>query len=533
MPLLECASLVDPPPLHALNWETPMRIHSLVVALLTAGLAGVPAVRAESTPSPKSDTPAAKTEAQEPKSVSTKHSTTIGKTAFNYQALAEETVLKDDQGKPQASIFSISYTLDRSGDVAQRPLVFLFNGGPGSSSVWLHLGAFGPMRVDVPSDPVNPGPPPYRLVPNQETLLPYGDLVFVDPVGTGYSHAMGDKKDGDYWGVDEDTGCMAAFIREYLTRHRRWASPRYLIGESYGTTRASLLVRDLQLPALNNVALNGVVLISAALDVRTFLSGFPGNDLAYVASLPTFAATAFYHHALDHPPADREQFLKDARDFASTEYLEALFQGEPVPDATADRIAQKMHDFTGLSVDFLRRCHFRVNDARFCKELLRQRGQTIGAHDTRVLGEDPDAAGEGVEIDPFLESIGAPFVSAMNAYLAGDLGFQIDRQYQVFQPAAAQGWKRPHGEPWVGGYLYTLPYLAEAAKINSGFRVFVASGYHDLTTTFFGTEYEFRHSGIDPKRLTVRNYDGGHMMYLAKSSRAQLASDVGAFLQQR
>ncbi|HUK63381.1 MAG TPA: peptidase S10, partial [Dongiaceae bacterium] len=357
--------------------------------------------------------------------------------------------------------------------------------------------------------------------------------VFVDPVGTGYSHAMGEKKDRDYWGVDEDTESMAAFIREYLSRHKRWASPKYLIGESYGTTRASLLVRELQLPALNTVALNGVVLLSAALDVRTFLSGFPGNDLAYVTSLPTFAATAYYHHALDRPPADRDQFLADARAFASTEYLEALFQGEPIPDATGERIARKMHDFTGLSLEFLKRCHYRVNDERFRKELLRERGQTLGAHDTRYVGEDPDAAGENVEIDPFIGPVGGPFVTAMNAYLAADLNYPTDRQYQTFRPDANQAWKRPRDEPWVGGYLYTLPYLAEAAKINSGFRVFVASGYHDLTTTFFGTEYEFAHSGIAAKQLAVHDYDGGHMMYLDTGSRTKLASDIGAFIEGR
>jgi carboxypeptidase C (cathepsin A) len=505
-----------------------MRPKLLLITLWTAGLAAGASLHA--------DTPPAKPEpsaATEPKSVTTKHSITVAKTVLNYQAIAEETFLKDDQGKPQASIFSIGYFVDRPGGPEKRPIAFVFNGGPGSSTIWLHIGAFGPMRVDVPSDPVNPGPPPYRMVPNSQTLLPYTDLVFVDPVGTGYSHAMGEKKDRDYWGVDEDAESMAAFVREYLSRHKRWASPKYLIGESYGTTRASLLVRELQLPALNNVALNGVVLLSAALDVRTFLSGFPGNDLAYATNLPTFAAAAYYHHALDHQPADRDQFLKDAREFASTEYLQALFQGEPIPDATGERIAQKMHDFTGLSLDYLKRCHYRVNGGRFCKELLRSRGQTLGLHDTRFLGEDPDAAGEGVEIDPFLEPIGGPFVTALNTYLSADLNYTTDRQYQSFQPAANQGWKGPHDQGWVGGYVYTMPYLTQAAKVNPGFKVFVASGYHDLTTTFFGTEYEFAHSGIAPKQLTVRDYDGGHMMYLDTGSRTKLASDIGTFIEGR
>ncbi|HZM69180.1 MAG TPA: hypothetical protein VFB95_02300 [Candidatus Cryosericum sp.] len=496
-----------------------------IILLVLALLHGRPA-RSEPPAAAKAEPPAAK-------SFTTRHEVVVGKAKLAYRVMAEETYLRDREGKPEASIFSTAYVLDRGGDAAARPIAFLFNGGPGSSSVWLHLGAFGPLRVDIPSDPVNPGAPPYRLAPNPQTLLPATDLVFVDPVGTGYSRALGEKKDVDYWGVDEDAAATAAFVREYLTRHKRWASPKYIVGESYGTIRASLLVRDLQLGPLNNVSINGVVLVSAALDVRVFQSGVPGNDLAYVTSLPTYAATAYYHKALDAQPADLEAFLQKARRFASTEYVTALFQGDPMPEDRARQIAQTMHDFTGLSTEFLRRSRFRVSAERFRKELLRARGLTVGAHDTRFVGKDPDDAGEAVEIDPFIRSISGPFVTAMNSYLTDELGVEMDRPYEVFQMAANRAWKRPEGESWVDGYLYTLPFLAQAAAVNSGFRVFVASGYHDLTTTFFGAEHQIQSSGIDPKRVTNRNYEGGHMMYLDAASRARLSADVAAFIQGR
>ncbi|PWT92805.1 MAG: peptidase S10, partial [Acidobacteria bacterium] len=251
----------------------------------------------------------------------THHKITIGKDLLNYTTVAGEIILSDAEGTQQASIFSISYTLDGVTNVADRPLTFVFNGGPGSSAVWLHLGGLGPKRINFPEDPVMAGGPPYQLVDNPNTILRFTDLVFVDPVGTGYSHALGKKKDSDYWGVDEDGDSIAEFIRRYLTKNKRWNSPLFLAGESYGTIRSSVLVGNLQLKLLDSVTLNGVILISSAIDVRTFAEAGSGNELHYVTNLPTYAATAYYHNVLPEKPADFDKFLQDVRTFASTEYL--------------------------------------------------------------------------------------------------------------------------------------------------------------------------------------------------------------------
>lgn len=468
----------------------------------------------------------------EPKEFRSRHSVKISGRKLDYTAVAGEIRIRGDDGQAAASIFTISYLLDGVVDASRRPITFLFNGGPGSTAVWLHLGAFGPRQIDLGEDPLDAGAPPYPLRANPHTLLDVTDLVFVDPVGTGYSHALGEGKDADYWGVDEDSASMARFIRTYLTHHQRWSSPKYLAGESYGTIRVSVLVRDLQLDLLNSVALNGVILISAALDPRIFVSGAPGNELNYVTNLPTYAATAYYHDQLPDRPADLKAFLRQAREFAATDYLTALFRGDSLPPDRAAEIADKLHGFTGLSEAYLRRANLRVTTQRFLKELLRDRGETVAHHDTRFRGQDADDAGEFVDWDPFLFGIAGPFVTAINSYLGEELGVAgMDRPYQVFAQGTGAVWKRPQGQNHAfAGFLNTTSYLAAAAATNKDFRVFAASGYHDLTTTFFGVEYTFDHSRLDKDRITLRNYYGGHMMYLYEDSLAQLSADIRAFI---
>jgi carboxypeptidase C (cathepsin A) len=466
-----------------------------------------------------------------PKEFVTRHTLEIGGKTLRYRAVAGETFLKDDKGMPKASVFSVSYLLDGVDAPSKRPITFLFNGGPGSTATWLHLGAFGPVRLDLGPDPVHTGSPPYVLRSNPHSLLDVSDLVFVDPVGTGYSHALGEGKDSDYWGVDEDSASMAEFIRAYLTRQRRWSSPKYLAGESYGTTRASVLVRDLALDVLDGVALNGVILLSAALDVRIFLSGAPGNDLAYATGLPTYAATAYYHDQLPEKPADLEAFLAEAREFAATEYLTALFRGDSISQADIAAVAAKLHRFTGLSEAYLRRSHLRVPADHFLKELLRDRGEVLAVHDTRFRGRDPDEAGEFVTWDPFLFGIAGPFVTSINSYLTDELKVEMGESYEVFAEGAGAAWKRPADQQRAfSGFLQTTDYLAQAAATNRDFRVFVASGYHDLTTTFYGVEHTFQHSGIPRRRITLKNYFGGHMMYLHEASLAALSADIRAFI---
>jgi carboxypeptidase C (cathepsin A) len=466
-----------------------------------------------------------------PKEIVTRHTLEIGGKALHYRAVAGETLLKDGKGTPKASVFSTSYLLDGVDDPSRRPITFFFNGGPGSSSAWLHLGAFGPVRLDLGPDPLNAGSPPYPLRPNPYSLLDVTDLVFVDPIGTGYSRALGDGKASDYWGVDEDSASMAEFIRSYLTRNRRWSSPKYLAGESYGTTRVSLLVRDLSLDLLDSVQFNGVILLSTALDVRIFLSGAPSNDIAYVTGLPTYAATAYYHNQLPEKPADFEAFLAEARQFAGNEYLTALFRGDSLTEAETASVAAKLHHFTGLSEAYLRRSHLRVPANHFVKELLRDRGEILGEHDTRFRGKDPDEAGERVAWDPFVFGIAGPFVTAINSYLTDDLKVDMGQPYEVFAEQAGALWKRPGDQQGLfSGFLDTTGYLAQAAATNKDFRIFSASGYYDLTTTFYGVEYTFNHSGIPRDRITLKDYPGGHMMYLREESLAALSADIRAFI---
>ncbi len=497
--------------------------HRIAVALLIVSTL----VFAQEPPPPEKEKPVA-----EPVEFVSHHKITIGSEVLNYSAVAGEIFLKDQEGTPQASIFTIAYLKEGVADPKTRPVTFLFNGGPGSSAVWLHLGAFGPKRLAFSNDAVIPGAPPFELTDNPDTLLRYSDLVFVDPVGTGYSRALGKKKDSEFWGVDEDSASIAQFIRSYLTKNKRWNSPKFIAGESYGTIRASVLIRDLELKLLDSVAFDGVILLSTALDVRTFMTAGPGNELPYVTNLPTFAATAYYHNALPAKTADLDTFLREARVFAGGEYLAALFQGDSLPSDRVDQIAAKLNHFTGLSVEYLKRTRLRIDSNRFLKELLRARGQTIAIHDTRFLGKDPDDAGEAVQFDPFLFGIAGPFVTTINSYLSGDLKVKMERPYVVFSLEASGSWKRAgNNTSAFDGFLYTAQYLAQAAATNKDFRVFVASGLHDLATAFYATEYIFDHSGIPKDRVTLKNYFGGHMMYMYAPSSKQMAEDLRVFIQ--
>ena len=396
--------------------------------------------------------------------------------------------------------------------------------------MWLHLGLLGPKRVDVPSDGTDAGAPPYQLQDNALSLLSVSDLVFVDPVGTGFSHAEGDRQDEAYWGVDEDSRSIAQFIRSYITEHKRWNSPKYLIGESYGSIRAAVLVRDLQ-QNLNSVAINGVVLIGPAMDTR-FILGYD-TDIPFVTYLPTYAATAWYHNALPNRPTDLKAFLREVEAFAANEYLTALFQGDSLDAASREQIVEKLHAYTGLSKTYLENAELRVTASRFMKELLRDRGVVVGRFDSRYIGTEPsDNAGEHPSDDPSGYGIDGAFVATMNDYLTRDLEVVMDRDYTILNRQANQQWKRPDGYRSIfGGFVNVLPELARGMTTNKDLRVFVATGYFDLATTFFAAEYMVNHSGMDPQRVTMKQYEAGHMMYVHRPSYEQLAADLRAFVE--
>lgn len=445
-----------------------------------------------------------------------------------YTTTSEEIFLKDAAGKNTATFFTIAYTKDGV-KAEERPVTFIFNGGPGSASVWLHFGLVGPRVIDIPSDASDPGAPPYKLRDNPTTIFRATDLVFVDPIGTGYSHAMGEKKDEDFWGYDEDADSVADFIRAYITQHDRWNSPKYILGESYGGIRSAMLVPRLQGDLA--IGINGVVLISPALNMGTLPFITAGNDLAFATHLPALAATAYYHHKLPDQWKDLETLLRDTEKFAGSDYLVALFQGDNLPQAERERIADQLHRYTGLTKQYILRSNLRINAIRFTKELLRDEGKSVGLLDGRYVQDELDDAGEYPDGDPFSAKTGPIYISLFQTYLRNDLGVDFDKRYLPQNGEANGKWKRPANRRGAfAGFVDVTGGLAQGTKDNEALRVFAAAGYNDLTTSYFATRYMLEHSGIDSDRLTIKDYNGGHMMYLYRPAADALSDDIVAFI---
>jgi carboxypeptidase C (cathepsin A) len=455
----------------------------------------------------------------------TRHQVHVGGAELRYKASAGNLVLKDEDGTPKANLVFVAYTKEPATDASQRPITFAFNGGPGSSSVWLHLGTFGPKRVEMGPEGEAP-PPPYRLVDNAETLLDVTDLVFIDPVTTGYSRAVPGDKAKDFHGVDKDLESVADFIRLWTTRFRRWASPKFLAGESYGTTRAAGLADLLQ--RRHGMFLNGVLLVSCVLSFQTVRFG-PANDLPYVLFLPTYTATAFHHRRLaPELQEDLRRTLDEVEDFAMGDYTLALMRGSALPAAQRADIARRLARYTGLSAEFIERCDLRVEIGRFCKELLRAERRTVGRLDSRFVGFDRDSAGERFELDPSYSAIQGPFTATLNHYLRTELLYESDLPYEVLTDRVA---------PWNFGqerseYLDMSEPLRAAMAMNPALKAFVANGYYDLATPYLATEYTFRHLGLEPlqERVIMAYYDAGHMMYIKTSARVRLKADAARFI---
>jgi carboxypeptidase C (cathepsin A) len=446
---------------------------------------------------------------------------------LDYVAVAETTLLEDKDGAPEAEFFSISYAR-QAGEPAERPVTFAFNGGPGSSSIWLHMGLLGPRIVQVPSDAQGAGAPPFPVVDNRDSLLAVSDLVFVDPIGTGLSRVVGKGDAASHFGVDEDAKSVARFIRRWLSDHGRWASPKYILGESYGGIRGPLLVRELQ-GGMNSVALNGLILISPALDMGV-VDGQP-NDAALATVLPTYAATAWYHDALPDRPKDLDAFLGEVTRFVKEEYVPALFAGRELDDERRAALLAKLHRYTGLSTDYLRRANLKVSTDRFRRELLRERGLVVGRLDTRYTGTEPDAVGEVPSGDPMSAGISGAFVAGFMDYLRSGLGVVVDRDYVVMNQEAGKSWKRPK-EEWAAfqGYVDVAPALARGMADNPELRVFIASGLYDIATTFFAAEHAVARSSMDLARVELHRYPAGHMMYVHQPTLANLARELREFV---
>jgi carboxypeptidase C (cathepsin A) len=501
-------------------------VRILLPALSVAGLAALAAAQEPAATGAAEKLPAAKAESEPPRLFRSQQSGDFHGTRVAYTAIAGETILKDKDGKEEAAIFSISYLMDGVDDPATRPVTFLWNGGPGSSSVWLHMGVFGPLRVDVPSDARDDGGPPYRLLPNPGAFLDVSDVVFVDPVGTGFSVMRGASKPEDFYGVQPDARAIARFIREWLREHGRWNSPKFIGGESYGTTRAAAVVRELE-SRFDDVALNGILLISTILDF-SIVSTSTGNELPHVMHLPTMAATAQYHGRAGGGRSVAE-FAADAREFALGRYAAALLRGAALPPAERAAVRAELARFTGLSEDVIELNDLRLHPGRFQKELLRDRGLTVGRLDSRYVGEDLDDAGENPEEDPSFYGIDGAYTATVNSYLRDTLGVDLDRPYSIIGGLGAP-WDWKLGGEGRPSYLNVAPWVGTAMRQNAGLHVFVACGYYDFATPFFAAEYSLNRAGVVPERVQYAYYEAGHMMYVHHPSLAALQRDARQFI---
>ncbi len=460
----------------------------------------------------------------------TDHTIQLGGETIPYKAAAGTTIISNDEGEPTGLIYSVAYTRSDVKDVTRRPVSFLYNGGPGSSTVWLHMGAFGPRRVETINGEFT-GPAPYSLVDNSECLLDKTDLVFIDAMGTGYSRAVGKAKEKDFYGIDEDADAFARFITTYLSRNDRWNSPKFLIGESYGTFRSAVLANLLQ--SRYSVHLNGLSLISSVLDLST-LTFSSGDDRPYVHYLPSYAVTAWYHKALKSPPSDLETLVEDARRYAQGDYADALAQGSALPEEEKQAVATRLSELTGLSPEYLVKANLRVKLGQFMVELLRDRGLTAGRIDARFTGHTLDLLSEDAEGDPEGPAVGGAFTALVNRYNHSELKFGQDKVYNRSRIGRGWNWTRRREQ---GGGFPGAPNvqddLARAMVTNPKLLVQVENGYYDMATPFFATEYTMSHLGLPAdlqKNITLKYYNSGHMMYLRDGDRVSLHDNIAAFL---
>ena len=463
------------------------------------------------------------------KPIVTHDQVTIGGKVWKYTATTGFLPLRDADGELEARIFYVAYTADDVGDRTKRPLLFSFNGGPGSSSVWLHLGALGPKRVELPGTPTIPAPP-FRLVENGESWLDQADLVFIDPVETGYSRATKPELNKKFHGLKGDIASVGEFVRMYLARNERWTSPLYVVGESYGTTRAAGLADAL---ARQGIALNGVILISSILDYEALRSSRT-NDTPYVLYLPSFAATAWYHKAL---PADLQKLpLRDVLDqaerFAEGDYQAALSRGDRLTPEERTQVGGMIARLIGLPPKFVDQNDLRVEPQQFFAELLRDRREVIGRYDSRYIGGAEDAGAVSARFDPSYAAVQAPYTATFNQYVRADLGYKTDVQYNILGSERIGRWEWDTGGM---GYPETISTLRDALAKNPHLKVWIAAGYYDLATPYAVAAYTRDHLHLDSKsraNLSLTTYEAGHMMYLDPASLTKLKHDATRFIDQ-
>lgn len=493
---------------------------SLAAALL---LMATPAGAAE---------PAAASTASAPRAYSSDHAGVFGGRKIAYRASLQETILKDPKGQPAASLFSFSYVAKGQGE--NRPVVFVFNGGPGSSSIWMHMGMLGPRRVAF-SDPVHPPTtPPFKLEDNPFSLLDVADLVFIDPIGTGYSRLLPGGKGEDFYGVNQDARATAEFIQAWLSANGRWNSPKYLIGESYGTVRASVLANTLMggpfspTATLGGATLNGVIILGPSFEV-----GRSSGDDAYLTALPTMAATAWVHGRTPKEGRSAQSAADEARRFAAETYLPALYAAEDLSSAERARVAEGLAKLTGLSPQTWLDADLRISLGAFGKLLLKDQGLQIGAYDGRYTLPLAASGGDPVADDPAMGQYTPSFIAVLNDYVRNELKAPAPTTYQPIafgEVNARWNWGAGPGAPQPKNYAQDL---AVAMRRNPSLKVFVGAGYYDLVTTFGAAEYVTRRSGLARERLTLRTYPSGHMPYMGDESARLLGADIRAFIAAR
>jgi carboxypeptidase C (cathepsin A) len=469
--------------------------------------------------------PAAKQMASE-HSVMTHHQITVGGRTIGYTATAGNLILKNEKGSPSVSVFYVAYTEDGA-DRDRRPVTFLYNGGPGAASIYLHMGAFGPRRIDFPSDASPNSGPPYKLTDNANSLLDKSDLIFIDAPGTGYSRLLPGTDPKTIFGVDQDAAAFGQFIERYITLNDRWNSPKFLLGESYGTPRSAVLVDYLQ---NRNMAFNGVILLSSVLDFSTIFPG-PGNDLAFATFLPTEAAVNWYHSKA----SDRgslQSVVNEARTFANGPYTQALMQGDRLPHDQFVQIATQLSHLTGLSVHYIEQAQLRIYPQRFEKELLREIDQTTGRLDARYVGYNLDTLGDSADYDPSDTATSPGFQAGFLTYVRNELNFKSDEEYKQVNGEVNQAWdyNRKSIFKWLAPS--TSPDLEEAMTTNPRLRVFVGCGYFDMATPFGAAEWTFSHLGLQPtlrQHVTFGYYESGHMVYMNQAALAAFHADLDKF----
>jgi len=458
----------------------------------------------------------------------THHMLTLDGKSLAYSATAGTIAIKNAKGETSANMFYVAYTEDGVTDIAHRPVTFLYNGGPGSSTIWLRMGSFGPKRVVV-GDAQNTAGAPFALVDNQYSLLDKTDLVFVDAVGTGFSRIVkGEPK--DFYGVDPDIRAFSQFVQRYITQNDRWNSPKFLFGESYGTPRSCGLAYDL---ANNGIQLNGVILLSSVINFEEFFGG-DGVDMEYIAYLPTEAAIAWYHHKVTNRPDDLASFLAPVKSFAMGEYADALLKGAMLGNAERDDVVRRLHEYTGLPEKFIRDDNMRVDPAEFEKQLLHDEGKITGRLDARFVGIDTSPTGQTPDYDPASTYISGAYTAAFNDYVRNELKYHTDLDYKPTNYGEVNtAWEFKHT---VDGNQYPIPDLMpdlrDVMSQTPNLKVFSANGYYDMATPFFGTDFLLAHLGIDAslrKNIWYGYYESGHMVYLHVPALAQFKADLVRF----